>query len=365
MTVDARLGSRRRLALRRARGRRRADGRRHAQGRRARLPRRRRGPDHARRRRSTPSPRARSRPSRARPRCRSRTPATRSTPVAGTVKVKGARGTRNLTVAGVKILPGKTINFPLGTKLAKGSRPAKVTLSPARQEGALARPRSSRSSDDAHRIGRLRSSFGWCGAERPGHGSGSWKGRNEAANDHRRNGGRRRWPRPPAALAQTPTRSRVAPTIGGTVPSFLELIITQPTSGSDDLLEGQDLLDVLRRRGHHHRQRGAAVARRRRGRVAAPSWAICGGSKRLPLPLEARVGKSRLPAARRAGRPAAARGGASRRAGQGHGQPAPEGQGQGHGQLPQGAAASRSRRRRRNGASAPPENQGDTRSEAR
>jgi hypothetical protein len=48
--------------------------------------------------------------------------------VTGSVKVKGASGTKNLTVAAVKILPGKTVNLPAGTKLAKGSYTATVAL---------------------------------------------------------------------------------------------------------------------------------------------------------------------------------------------------------------------------------------------
>jgi hypothetical protein len=48
--------------------------------------------------------------------------------VSGSVKVKGASGTKNLTVAAVKMLPGKTVNLPAGTKLAKGSYTATVTL---------------------------------------------------------------------------------------------------------------------------------------------------------------------------------------------------------------------------------------------
>jgi hypothetical protein len=48
--------------------------------------------------------------------------------VTGNVSVKDARGTRNLTVQAVKILPGKTINVSLGTKLSKGSATAKITL---------------------------------------------------------------------------------------------------------------------------------------------------------------------------------------------------------------------------------------------
>src|SRR4051794_3226753 len=50
-------------------------------------------------------------------------------PVSGSVKVKGAAGTKNLTIAAVKILPGKSVNLPAGTKLAKGSYTATVRLS--------------------------------------------------------------------------------------------------------------------------------------------------------------------------------------------------------------------------------------------
>jgi hypothetical protein len=50
-------------------------------------------------------------------------------PVTGKISVKDSRGTRNLSVQPVKILPGKTINLPLGSKLSRGSRvTAKVTL---------------------------------------------------------------------------------------------------------------------------------------------------------------------------------------------------------------------------------------------
>ena len=55
--------------------------------------------------------------------------------VSGSVSVKDSRGTRNLTIAPVKILPGKTVNVPLGTKLQKGSATAKVTL---KQKGKTA-----------------------------------------------------------------------------------------------------------------------------------------------------------------------------------------------------------------------------------
>ena len=42
--------------------------------------------------------------------------------VTGSVSVKDARGTRNLSVQAVKILPGKTVNIPLGTKLTRARR---------------------------------------------------------------------------------------------------------------------------------------------------------------------------------------------------------------------------------------------------
>ena len=48
--------------------------------------------------------------------------------VTGNVSIKYAAGTKNLTVQAVKILPGNTINVPLGTKLSKGTVTAKVTL---------------------------------------------------------------------------------------------------------------------------------------------------------------------------------------------------------------------------------------------
>jgi hypothetical protein len=49
-------------------------------------------------------------------------------PVTGSLSVKDARGTRNAAVHSVKILPGNTINLPLGSKLLKGKATAKVTL---------------------------------------------------------------------------------------------------------------------------------------------------------------------------------------------------------------------------------------------
>jgi hypothetical protein len=49
-------------------------------------------------------------------------------PVRGTISVKGARGTKNLAISSVRILPGKSVNVPAGTNLASGSYTAKVTL---------------------------------------------------------------------------------------------------------------------------------------------------------------------------------------------------------------------------------------------
>ena len=49
-------------------------------------------------------------------------------PVSGNLSVKDARGTRNLTVKPVKILPGNAIKLPLGAKLTKGAASVKVTL---------------------------------------------------------------------------------------------------------------------------------------------------------------------------------------------------------------------------------------------
>jgi hypothetical protein len=49
-------------------------------------------------------------------------------PVTGSLSVKDAAGTRNITVQAVKILPGNTIQLPLGSKLTKGTATAKVAL---------------------------------------------------------------------------------------------------------------------------------------------------------------------------------------------------------------------------------------------
>jgi hypothetical protein len=49
-------------------------------------------------------------------------------PVTGTIRVKGASGTRNDNLDDVRILPGKQIYVPLGTRLAKGSYSMTVTL---------------------------------------------------------------------------------------------------------------------------------------------------------------------------------------------------------------------------------------------
>lgn len=49
-------------------------------------------------------------------------------PVSGTVRVKSSGGTKRISLAATKILPGKTINVPLGSKLAKGSYTATLSL---------------------------------------------------------------------------------------------------------------------------------------------------------------------------------------------------------------------------------------------
>jgi hypothetical protein len=48
--------------------------------------------------------------------------------VSGTVRVKSASGTKRLSLAGTKILPGKSVNVPLGSNLAKGSYTATLSL---------------------------------------------------------------------------------------------------------------------------------------------------------------------------------------------------------------------------------------------
>src|SRR5262249_6472968 len=49
-------------------------------------------------------------------------------PATGPLSVKDRRGTRNMTLQAVKILPGNTISLPLGSKLTKGTVTAKVIL---------------------------------------------------------------------------------------------------------------------------------------------------------------------------------------------------------------------------------------------
>jgi hypothetical protein len=51
--------------------------------------------------------------------------------VGGTVRVKGSRGTKRLSLAATKILPGKSVNIPLGNKLPKGSYTATLDLKQA------------------------------------------------------------------------------------------------------------------------------------------------------------------------------------------------------------------------------------------
>jgi hypothetical protein len=48
--------------------------------------------------------------------------------VTGSVRLKSARGTKHLTVAAFRVLPGKRVNLPAGSRLAKGAYSAKVSL---------------------------------------------------------------------------------------------------------------------------------------------------------------------------------------------------------------------------------------------
>jgi hypothetical protein len=49
-------------------------------------------------------------------------------PVSGSVDVKSPTGTKRYSFAGTRVLPGSSVNLPAGSKLAKGSYSAKVTL---------------------------------------------------------------------------------------------------------------------------------------------------------------------------------------------------------------------------------------------
>jgi hypothetical protein len=50
-------------------------------------------------------------------------------PVTGSARVRSSRGTRNLSVDSVRVLPGNKIAVPLGSRLARGSYVATVRLS--------------------------------------------------------------------------------------------------------------------------------------------------------------------------------------------------------------------------------------------
>jgi hypothetical protein len=50
-------------------------------------------------------------------------------PVTGSARVRSSRGTRSLSLNTVRILPGKSINVPLGARLPRGSYAATVRLS--------------------------------------------------------------------------------------------------------------------------------------------------------------------------------------------------------------------------------------------
>ena len=96
----------------------------------------------------------------------------------------------------------------------------------------------------------------------------------------------------PVAMAQTPDPISGGTTIGATVPSMLELIITQPKSGLTTFTKAKTYsssFDVAVTTTDNAAQLsladGEVASGSKRGRLAA-------GKKLLPLPLEARVGKS-------------------------------------------------------------------------
>ncbi len=97
---------------------------------------------------------------------------------------------------------------------------------------------------------------------------------------------------PTAALAQTPDPVSGGTNVGGSVPSFLELILTQPSKGFasfkksknyemsfDAQITATDAPTLLTLAD------GDATSGSKLGHISI-------GSKRLPAPLEARVGKS-------------------------------------------------------------------------
>ena len=111
------------------------------------------------------------------------------------------------------------------------------------------------------------------------------------------------WPRL-RRWAQTPPIEG-GTVVGGVTPSFLELILTPAEGELSDVLQGQDVLDQLRRAVTTTDDTDAAHARRRRGSSGSKLGHLASGSKRLPLPLEARVGKSAFQPLDAVGGPAA------------------------------------------------------------
>ena len=96
----------------------------------------------------------------------------------------------------------------------------------------------------------------------------------------------------PVALAQTPDPISGGTKIGGTVPSFLELILTQPTTGFTTFTKAKTYttsFDVAVTTTDTRRCSRSPTARSR----AAPSSAICRAAPSgCRSPLEARVGKA-------------------------------------------------------------------------
>ena len=128
-------------------------------------------------------------------------------PVTGSITLRGAGGSRTRSVQAVRILPGKSVNIPLGTKLARGTLHRDAAAHPARHasrcsahQAVLGQMIGARVASDSG-SGRLRSVRWSAGSapipslgcwERRWSRSECWKGRDEAANDPRRNGAERR-----------------------------------------------------------------------------------------------------------------------------------------------------------------------------
>ena len=126
-----------RLAVRRARSRRPARRRRDPQGRRARLPASSGRSGSCRRRRESASSRGAPKASRGTAVISIRNTGNTADPVGGSVTLRSAGGSRTRSVQGLRILPGKSVNIPLGTKLAARPLHGGAAAHPARQGRAV------------------------------------------------------------------------------------------------------------------------------------------------------------------------------------------------------------------------------------